>query len=60
MRAGVFLSKTLNRNMAYLVYLPDGYQSGQLNYPVLYLLHGAGGDEHAWAAPVTLKKRRTA
>ena len=31
------------------VYLPPGYSaSGPRRYPVLYLLHGAGGDEDAW------------
>lgn len=30
------------------VYLPAGYQTGGRNYPVLYLLHGSGGDETAW------------
>ncbi len=31
------------------IYLPPGYQaSGTRKYPVLYLLHGAGGDEDAW------------
>lgn len=31
------------------VYLPAGYQdSRNERYPVLYLLHGSGGDEQAW------------
>src|SRR5215813_6315378 len=42
-------SKALGRRMPYLVYLPDAYMKGQDYYPVLYLLHGAGGDERAWA-----------
>jgi len=29
------------------VYLPPGYSAGH-KYPVLYLLHGIGGDEHEW------------
>lgn len=29
------------------VYTPAGYEKGG-RYPVLYLLHGAGGDEDAW------------
>jgi len=38
----------LRRRMA--VYLPHGYQRHFLRkYPVLYLLHGAGGDEEAWS-----------
>ena len=30
------------------VYTPPGYENGNESYPVLYLLHGAGGDEEAW------------
>src|SRR5690606_15269401 len=30
------------------IYTPPGYESGSQKYPVLYLLHGAGGDEEAW------------
>jgi enterochelin esterase family protein len=30
------------------VYTPPGYESGKAKYPVLYLLHGGGGDEDAW------------
>ncbi|MBQ1909804.1 MAG: esterase [Bacteroidaceae bacterium] len=29
------------------IYTPAGYDKGK-KYPVLYLLHGAGGDEEAW------------
>ena len=32
------------------VYTPAGYEAGYRNYPVLYLLHGMGGDEEAWVA----------
>ncbi len=35
--------------MVFNVYLPEGYAGGDLRYPVLYLLHGAGGDESSWA-----------
>jgi S-formylglutathione hydrolase FrmB len=42
-------SAVLGRPFPYMVYLPDGYQKGDLRYPVLYLLHGAGGDEKDWA-----------
>jgi len=31
------------------VYTPPGYEQGKTNYPVLYLLHGMGGDEDAWS-----------
>jgi enterochelin esterase family protein len=30
------------------VYTPPGYETSNNNYPVLYLLHGMGGDEEAW------------
>ncbi len=30
------------------VYLPASYAKGDKYYPVLYLLHGSGGDELAW------------
>lgn len=39
----------LNRRVA--VYTPYGYEaSPKQKYPVLYLLHGAGGDEEAWSS----------
>jgi enterochelin esterase-like enzyme len=31
------------------VYTPYGYEAGMERYPVLYLLHGGGGDEDALA-----------
>lgn len=30
------------------VYTPAGYETSKVKYPVLYLLHGIGGDEEAW------------
>lgn len=31
------------------IYTPPGYEDGsEGNYPVLYLLHGSGGDENSW------------
>ncbi len=38
--------KLASRRM--MVYTPPGYESGNQKYPVLYLLHGGGGDEDAW------------
>lgn len=32
------------------IYTPPGYEDSNKEYPVLYLLHGAGGDEEAWIA----------
>ncbi len=31
-----------------IVYTPPGYEGSTTKYPVLYLLHGSGGDEEAW------------
>ncbi len=41
-------SPTLKLQRRMYVYTPPGYETGKLRYPVLYLLHGAGGDEDAW------------
>ena len=30
------------------VYTPHGYEASSKKYPVLYLLHGGGGDENEW------------
>ena len=30
------------------VYTPAGYEDSKTRYPVLYVLHGVGGDEDAW------------
>ena len=32
------------------IYTPPGYEDSKEKYPVLYLLHGMGGDEEAWIA----------
>jgi len=40
-------SPTLQTTRRMTVYTPAGYDRGG-RYPVLYLLHGAGGDEDAW------------
>ena len=32
------------------IYTPAGYETSLEKYPVLYLLHGMGGDEEAWIA----------
>jgi enterochelin esterase family protein len=41
-------SPTLHMKRRMYVYTPPGYESSQKRYPVLYLLHGGGGDEDAW------------
>ena len=40
-------SPTLGLKRRMSIYTPPGYDKGKA-YPVLYLLHGAGGDEEAW------------
>jgi len=42
-----YQSKTVGTNRKALVYTPPGY-SKERKYPVLYLLHGIGGDEKEW------------
>lgn len=42
-------SPTLKLTRRMYIYTPAGYEnSKETKYPVLYLLHGAGGDEDAW------------
>ena len=42
-------SQILGLNRRLTVYTPYGYENNpKKKYPVLYLLHGAGGDEEAW------------
>ena len=41
-------SPTLKMQRRMTIYTPAGYDKGG-KYPVLYLLHGAGGDENAWS-----------
>lgn len=42
-------SPTLGMTRRLFVYTPYGYADSKKSYPVLYLLHGAGGDEDAWS-----------
>ena len=44
-------SEILGINRRLTVYTPYGYEANKkAKYPVLYLLHGAGGDEEAWTS----------
>lgn len=43
-----YQSPALNAQRRLSVYTPAGYEGGKTKYPVLYLLHGSGGDEDAW------------
>ena len=41
-------SPTIGAERRLIVYTPPGYETSGASYPVLYLLHGGGGDEEAW------------
>ena len=44
-----YTSQILGMDRRLTVYTPYGYENNpKKKYPVLYLLHGAGGDEEAW------------
>lgn len=43
----MYPSKTVGVSRKALIYLPPGY-TASVKYPVLYLLHGIGGDEKEW------------
>jgi len=43
-----FFSEALNEDKEVLVYLPEDYSSSGLDYPVIYYLHGAGGEPGSW------------
>nr|WP_294876004.1 alpha/beta hydrolase-fold protein [uncultured Pedobacter sp.] len=42
-----YTSKTVGAKRRALIYTPPGFSKGK-KYPVLYLLHGIGGDEKEW------------
>ena len=41
-------SPVLNMDRRITIYTPPGYETSNKKFPVLYLLHGMGGDEEAW------------
>jgi enterochelin esterase-like enzyme len=43
-----FKSEILNRDVSYSIYLPPDYNISKRSYPVVYLLHGGGGNETHW------------
>jgi enterochelin esterase family protein len=43
-----YFSKIANADLRCYVYTPPDYEKGSKRYPVLYLQHGAGEDEHGW------------
>lgn len=44
-----FHSKTLNREVSYLIWLPPDYEKTAQRYPVIYWLHGMGGNQRGGA-----------
>ncbi len=43
-----YMSEGLKKTRRLTIYTPPKYEQGKDKYPVLYLLHGMGGDEEAW------------
>lgn len=53
----IFFSDSLGRDMYFKVFLPPGYDSNpEASYPVLYMLHGLGGDYLDWTFCGLLRK----
>ena len=48
--AKVWAEVSDGRERRMTIYTPADYEEGKGRYPVLYLLHGMGGDEDAWTA----------
>src|SRR5207302_5835353 len=42
------LSEVAKHTIEIYVYTPPEYEKGSKRYPVLYLQHGAGEDDHGW------------
>ena len=47
---GSFRSNAIGAEIGYNVYLPSGYAESDIRYPVIYFLHGSGGNENSDAA----------
>lgn len=43
-----YTAKELGYDRRMSIYTPPGYEQNKKKYPVLYLLHGAGGNEESW------------
>jgi enterochelin esterase family protein len=43
-----YQSPTIGMSRRTIIYTPPDYNKGRESYPVLYLLHGGGGDEEGW------------
>lgn len=49
-------SAAVGRVMPYRVLLPEAYERSRDRYPVLYLLHGLGGDDRDWSTRTNLAR----
>ena len=49
-------SEAMNKEIPATLILPDSYESGEGNYPVTYLLHGAGGTHTLWAGATDARR----
>jgi len=45
-------SQSLKKEMRYAITFPESYKESEKNYPVVYLLHGAGGNFSNWHTSV--------
>ena len=45
---GSFYSESLDEQKNYTIYLPEGYYESDDAYPVVYFLHGFGGDNNSY------------
>ena len=43
-----FYSESIEEQRNYTIYLPDGYYESDTQYPVIYFLHGFGGDNNSY------------
>jgi enterochelin esterase-like enzyme len=51
-----FKSNALGKDKRFNIYLPPNYAAGSEAYPVLYMLHGTGGNENQWMPDLGLDK----
>jgi endo-1,4-beta-xylanase len=54
----VLKSTAMDREMGFNVWTPPGYSEGSARYPVIYFLHGAGGNENSDAGGFASMVRR--
>jgi len=47
-KTATYNSPSVGRALTYRIDLPDDYATSGRRYPVIYLLHGLGGDEGSW------------